>query len=67
MTDEIRQSLLDLHNELRNKVASGNETRNDQPPATNMNVLVKKKLIKLQGVYKVPHIVVHKLSNKMSH
>lgn len=40
MTDETRQFVLDLHNKLRNKVASGNETRNEQPPATNMNILV---------------------------
>lgn len=40
MSDDLRQNVLDLHNELRNNVASGNETRNDQPSATNMKMLV---------------------------
>lgn len=40
MTDEWRQYVLDLHNQLRNKVAAGNESRNNQPSAANMNVLV---------------------------
>lgn len=42
MTDELRDLVLRLHNELRNKVASGKETVNNQPSAANMNILVSK-------------------------
>ncbi|XP_044748643.1 venom allergen 5-like [Coccinella septempunctata] len=36
LDDEKRQFIQDLHNYFRNKVASGNETRNEQPSASNM-------------------------------
>ncbi|XP_045480847.1 venom allergen 5 2-like [Harmonia axyridis] len=39
LDDSTRQYILDLHNYFRNKVASGNETRNDQPSAANMMVM----------------------------
>jgi len=39
MTDELRQYALDIHNELRNKVASGNEVRSQQPSAKKMMIL----------------------------
>lgn len=40
MTDELRQAILDKHNELRNKIAMGEEKTGSQPAASNMNVLV---------------------------
>jgi hypothetical protein len=40
MTQAIRQKLLDAHNELRNRVASGAETQwTPQPAASNMKAL----------------------------
>ncbi|KAL3267376.1 hypothetical protein HHI36_011507 [Cryptolaemus montrouzieri] len=39
LDDNTRQYVLDLHNHLRNKVATGNETRNEQPSAANMMVM----------------------------
>lgn len=41
LEDTTRQYIQDLHNYFRNKVASGNETRNDQPPASNMMAMVR--------------------------
>jgi hypothetical protein len=41
LSDDDRQFILDLHNDLRNQVAIGNETRGEQPPAANMNILVR--------------------------
>ncbi|CAH1113370.1 unnamed protein product [Psylliodes chrysocephalus] len=39
LTEEDKQLILDVHNELRNKVATGQETIGNQPPASNMNAL----------------------------
>lgn len=51
MTDALRQYILDLHNELRNNVAAGNETRGGrQPQAKKMMTMVNKnKNITLYG------------------
>lgn len=40
--DQMRQFVLDLHNQLRNKVAVGKEGRNKQPPAADMKILVSR-------------------------
>ena len=43
LTEAAKQALVDKHNELRRKVAKGEETRGHpgpQPPASNMNQLV---------------------------
>ncbi|GLV33945.1 uncharacterized protein CBL_11171 [Carabus blaptoides fortunei] len=39
MTDELREAILNTHNDLRNKIAMGQETRGPQPAASNMNIL----------------------------
>lgn len=39
--DGLRQFVLDLHNELRNKVATGKEARGRQPPGADVRVLVR--------------------------
>ena len=44
MTDEQKQSIVDKHNELRRKVAKGQETQGSngaQPAASNMKEMVK--------------------------
>ncbi|XP_028130843.2 venom allergen 5-like [Diabrotica virgifera virgifera] len=39
MTNEDRQFIIDLHNQLRNRVALGHETIGPQPSATNMQAM----------------------------
>ncbi|CAG9841210.1 unnamed protein product [Diabrotica balteata] len=39
LTDEMRRLILDHHNALRNKVATGQEKIGNQPPASNMRAL----------------------------
>lgn len=40
LNDEERKLILDTHNELRHKVASGDDTRGGNSEASNMNALV---------------------------
>lgn len=40
LDDEARTWVVEIHNSLRNNVASGNDTRGDNTIATNVNVLV---------------------------
>ena len=41
LSAEAKQALLDRHNELRRRVAKGEETNGPQPAAANMRKLVK--------------------------
>ena len=41
LTETAKQALLDTHNELRRKIARGEETSGSQPAASNMKKLVR--------------------------
>ena len=40
LTDSAKTAIVDKHNELRRKVAKGEETNGNQPAASNMRMLV---------------------------
>lgn len=42
MDDKVRTWILDIHNELRNNVAIGNDTRGGNGKAANMMALVRR-------------------------